>query len=206
MRKHEMRNQMTFSEFTAIVENQPDGVVLLEGRRDIPDNDYILATCLARNLAITFPDLRFRSGNATGSDQAFSDGIASVDASRLQIIAPYASHRKKNRYPDAIYDSPDSLSTVQEEQIVYKTINATPKNKGLIDLRNRQGALAVKAAYLIRDTMKVIGHSSGFSKPICAVFYVNPEDPMTGGTGHTIRVCKQEGVPVVFQNSWQSWI
>ncbi len=32
------------------------------------------------------------------------------------------------------------------------------------------------------------------------------DDPMAGGTGHTIRVCAQEGVPSAFQDSWQNWI
>lgn len=41
--------------------------------------------------------------------------------------------------------------------------------------------------------MKVVGHSDEFPKPLCALFYVDPDDPMAGGTGHTIRVCRQEG-------------
>jgi len=31
-------------------------------------------------------------------------------------------------------------------------------------------------------------------------------DPMAGGTGHTIRVCHQESVPVVFQTDWLEWM
>ena len=44
--------------------------------------------------------------------------------------------------------------------------------------------------------MKVTGHSEQFPKPICGLFYVDLEDPMAGGTGHTIRVCRQERVPL----------
>lgn len=197
---------MTISEFNTIVQSQPDGVILLEGRRAIPAEEYAHATHFARSLALRFSQLRFRSGNAEGSDQAFSEGVAQVDASRLQVVAPYTSHRKSVRYTDAIYDSPDTLSRVQEDEIAYKTITATPKNKGLIDKRAKKGRLAAKAAYLIRDTMKVVGHSEEFTKPICALFYVDLDDPMAGGTGHTIRVCKQEGVPVVFQDSWKDWM
>ncbi len=196
---------MTLSDFTAIIQSQPNGVVLLEGRRAISTDDYAKATALGRSLALRFPQLKFRSGNAEGSDQAFSEGVAQVDASRLQVVAPYASHRKSVRYSDAIYDSPDSLSRVQEDIVAYKTISATPKNKGLIEKRAKKGRLAAKAAYLIRDTMKVIGHSEDFTKPICALFYVDLSDPMAGGTGHTIRVCEQECVPVAFQDSWESW-
>jgi hypothetical protein len=201
-----MRFSMTFSEFTALVDAHPGGVVLLEGRRTLPATAAAQATNLAARLANSFTRLRFRSGNAAGSDQAFSEGIARVDASRLQVIAPYASHRKSIRYADASYDFPSSLSAVQEDEIAYKTATASPQNKGLIAKRAKSGAIAAKAAYLIRDTMKVTGHSEEFPKPICAIFYADLQDPMAGGTGHTIRVCKQEGVPVAFQDSWQLWL
>ena len=197
---------MTFSDFAALVESQPDGVVLLEGRRSIPAGDQLLATRLAAKLALTFRNVRFRSGNAEGSDHSFSEGVAQVDAKRLQVVAPYASHRTSLRYSEAIYDSPDSLSRIQDEELADKTVSASPKNKGLISKRGQKGRLAAKASYLIRDTMKVIGHSGEFPKPICAIFYVDLEDPMAGGTGHTIRVCRQEGVPLVFQDSWFGWL
>ena len=197
---------MIFSDFNRLIAGQPDGVVLLEGRREIPPADYRLATELARHLATKFPQLRFRSGNAEGSDQAFSEGVAQVDAGRLQIVAPYDTHRKNVRYSDALYDSPASMSKVQEDEVAYKTINATPKNKGLIEKRSTKGRLAAKAVYLIRDTMKVVGHSEVFTRPLCALFFVKLEDPMEGGTGHTIRVCRQEGMPVVFQDTWKQWL
>lgn len=197
---------MTFSQFHCLIAGQTDGVVLLEGRRSISSEDYKLATELANFLATKFPQLRFRSGNAEGADQAFSEGVAQVDAGRLQIVAPYVTHRKSVRYSDALYDSPASMSKVQEDEVACKTINATPKNRGLIEKRSAKGRLAAKAAYLIRDTMKVVGHSDVFTKPLCALFYVKLDDPMAGGTGHTIRVCHQEGVPVAFQDSWKHWI
>lgn len=197
---------MTFLEFSALVDEQPDGVVLLEGRRSIPTYYAEAASRVAVMLAQHFPKLRFRSGNADGADTAFSNGIAQVDASRLQIVAPYSNHKKSVRYADAIYDSPESLSLVQEKEVAYMTINATPGNKRLIEKRSEKGRLAAKAAYLIRDTMKVAGYSDAFPKPMCGLFYVDLNNPMDGGTGHTIRVCQQEDVPFVFQDSWQQWI
>ena len=196
---------MTFTDFSNLIAGRPDGIVLLEGRRSISPEDYERAAALGRHLATMFPLLRFRSGNAEGSDKAFSEGVAQVDASRLQVVAPYASHRKSIRYAEALYDYPDSMSKLMEDEVAWKTIKATPKNRRLIEKRGAKGPLAAKAAYLIRDTMKVVGHSDAFIKPLCALFYVNLEDPMEGGTGHTIRVCRQEGVPVAFQDSWAQW-
>lgn len=85
-------------------------------------------------------------------------------------------------------------------------MRASPQNKGLIAKRHQNRQLAVKADYLIRDTLKVIGNGADLPKPICALFYVNPADPMEGGTGHTLRVCSMKSVPVVLQNDWQTWI
>ena len=195
---------MTLSEFRNLaVGDSP--VVLLEGRRAISDSDASLARGFANRMAREFVRLRFRSGNAEGSDEAFSAGVAEVDASRLQVIAPYATHRKKVRYADAIYSSPESLSTVQEAAITEATVAATPRNANVVYKRTGSPKLAAKAAYLIRDTMKVFGHSEEFGPPVCGLFYVDLSDPEAGGTGHTIRVCRQHGIPVAFQDSWMHW-
>ena len=94
-------------------------MVLLEGRRQIPDEFAARAEALARGLATRFPKLRFRSGNATGSDAAFSSGVLSVDPQRLHVVAPYASHRKKYRHAEAQYDSPENLMVLEEEAPAY---------------------------------------------------------------------------------------
>jgi len=198
--------QMTFDEFSKLVGETPDGVVLLEGRRAISALEAARARALARHLAISFPRLMFRSGNAEGADQSFTEGIAAIDPSRLQIIAPYAGHRQKDRYAGATYDSPQSLTQVQEAEIVGKTALATPKNVRLLEKRGEKGPLGAKADYLIRDTMKVVGCGERFPKPVFALFYVDLDDPSAGGTGHTIRVCQQEGVPYVFQDAWRQWV
>jgi hypothetical protein len=196
--------QMNLSEFRDLaVGDSP--VVLMEGRRAIPELDASASRGFAARLAREFVCLRFRSGNAEGSDEAFSAGVAEVDASRLQVIAPYASHRKKVRYADAIYSSPEFLSSVQEAAITEATVAATPRNANVVYKRTSSPKLGAKASYLIRDTMKVIGHSEEFGPPVCGLFYVDLSDPEAGGTGHTIRVCRQQGVPVAFQDSWMRW-
>ena len=196
---------MTFQEFSALVEETPDGVILVEGRRSIPADDAVFAERLARGLALKFSRLCFRSGNATGSDEAFSGGVASVDPSRLEIVAPYADHRKNERHAGAFYTSPEILTPEQARDIESQSIQASPQNRRIIGMRGKKGPLGAKADYLVRDTMKVIGVPGRFAKPICALFFVNLADPMEGGTGHSIRVCQQEGVPVIFQDKWGAW-
>ena len=59
---------------------------------------------------------------------------------------------------------------------------------------------------LLRDTLKVIGApEAGLLPATAGVFYVNESDPLAGGTGHTIRVCMDRQVQVVFQAVWRPW-
>jgi hypothetical protein len=86
------------------------------------------------------------------------------------------------------------------------TIAATPVNKGLMKYFGRGGRTGAQAACLIRDTMKVtLNFSGSLSQPTAALFCINPADPEAGGTGHTIRVCRNAGLPVVFQEQWSTW-
>lgn len=144
--------------------------------------------------------------NAEGAAHAFSQGVAAVDTARLQSVAPYPAHRKNYRLAGAVYDSPSSLSPEQMEEMAKKSIAASPDRRSLIGCFSRGGTLAAKAAYLILDTMKVAGYCAEFPKAMFALFYVDLADPLAGGTGHIIRVCRQEGVPYAFQDVWQSWI
>jgi hypothetical protein len=157
-------------------------------------------------LAGRFPQLKFRSGNASGSDEAFTAGVLAISPERLQIIAPYASHRKRQRHPLALYESPESLSTEALEHVKVMTIAASPGNKGLVACYQRGGKLGSQAACLIRDTLKVAGIAGKVDPPTAALFYIDPANPEAGGTGHTIRVCRNANVPVVFQDCWESWI
>ena len=86
---------MNFQKFTRIVEDNPQSVILLEGMRVLLDSDKDKLVTLARLLTEQFPDAKFRTGNASGTDEAFAKGVAEADPSRLEYILPYAGHRKK---------------------------------------------------------------------------------------------------------------
>lgn len=196
---------MTFTEFANIINRATTPIVLIEGRRVISFEVAESARKLTSFLAGQFPNLNFRSGNANGADEAFTAGVLDMSPERLQIIAPYSSHRKKQRHPFALYDSPASLSPDALEHVKAMTIDASPGNKALVGCYQRGGKLGAQAACLIRDTIKVAGIPDKLDAPKVALFCIDPASPEAGGTGHTIRVCRNAGVPVVFQNSWESW-
>lgn len=196
---------MTLAQLQTLIATAPKPVILLEGRRSISSADFRMARLTALGLAKLFPQALFRSGNADGSDQAFADGVAEIDPARLQIIAPYEGHRRKFRKEGAHYDSPESLTSLQEEAIAKSTVQASPAISRLIERRATGGPLAAKARYLMRDTMKVVDCTKDIPPPTAALFYIDLTKPEAGGTGHTIRVCQQHGVPCIFQDQWGSW-
>jgi hypothetical protein len=104
----------------------------------------------------------------------------------------------------------DQLSAQAGNRMAEATSFATPANQRLVDhyqQTNRPTAGRARAAYLLRDTLKVLGCAeAGLTPATVGIFYVNEHDPLGGGTGHTIRVCLQHDVPVVTQKHWRAWL
>ena len=197
---------MDYPTFRELVEETSQPVILVEGTRNLPESDVDLLVKFAARLATLYPHAVFRTGNAKGSDEAFANGIKEVDPSRLQYVLPYARHRQKSidvhSFQIALTDMPDAV----EERAADRTVQSSPQYKELLANRNAGPQMQAKARYLLRDTMKVIGAAeTALSQATMAFFYVNREDPMKGGTGHTIRVCQKHGIPVAFQDEWMGW-
>jgi hypothetical protein len=64
---------------------------------------------------------------------------------------------------------------------------------------------AMKAAYILRDTVKVVG-ARGVSPASIGIFYDDLSDPMSGGTGHTMQVCLNNRIPLLDQRTWIEWL
>ena len=65
---------------------------------------------------------------------------------------------------------------------------------------------AIKAAYILRDTIKVLGTNSGIQPITVALFYEDLENPMQGGTGHTQRVCFENNIQFINQTTFFDWL
>ncbi len=91
---------MTLKEFIKQFDKD-NSIILLEGKRIVLEADKEKLTALGKLLASKTSRITFRSGNAEGSDQLFSDGVTSVDNKKLQVITPYSGHRQKTNqaYP-----------------------------------------------------------------------------------------------------------
>ena len=90
--------------------------------------------------------------------------------------------------------------------IPHTPVSASPKNHRLLDLylRGQSGSQAyAKAQYLVRDALKVFGSPAlKFAPATVALFFINNIGTTSGGTAHTIRLCKRQKVPVFTQQDW----
>jgi len=197
---------MNFDQFNTLIAGTAWPVILVEGTRKLPEEDVGRLAAFARWMAETYPQAIFRTGNAGGTDTAFASGVAQVDPTRIEYVLPYSGHRKKTLENGAAQIDVSKLTAVAEERVVYHTKQASPEYSGMMARRTKIPQLRAKAKYILRDTVKVVGSDEADIAPATVgIFYVNVKDPMKGGTGHTIRVCQQQGVPVVCQTQWMAW-
>lgn len=194
---------MNFDEFI----NQYDfegSIVLLEGKRNVLENDIDKLISLGNKIAIQSKYIKVRSGNADGSDYYFCKGFAEFAKDRLEVIVPAKNHRAKYNMANETYNI-GNMNFVNEDEVIYQTKNK--KTEAMIDsyLKGEKNRYSVKAPYLIRDTMKVIGHNE-IKACDFAIFYDDLDNPKQGGTGHTINVCEKNNVPHVNQSVWFNWL
>lgn len=185
--------------------NIPGTVVLLEGKRAVLPADQIKLIELGKLIASSANHITFRSGNAKGADFFFSKGVATVNASRLQVITPYRGHRKASDLGHQTI-ALDDVDLSNESAVIYHTKNSSnvsPLIDGYLNLGDN--AITVKARYLLRDTIKVVG-TSVIPPANMAIFYDDLSNPKTGGTGHTMRVCEKMEIPYIDQRVWFKWL
>src|SRR5438067_1420646 len=115
---------MTFTEFSQFINALEHPIILLEGSRALPAKDWPRLVAVAVKIAVAFPHALFRTGNATGSDEAFAEGINGVDPARLQYILPRPSMGRERRSHAAYSVSMDDVPHVEESSLVYQTKQA----------------------------------------------------------------------------------
>ena len=180
-------------------------VVLLEGKRKVNENDKEKLISLGKLLTSKTKYILFRSGNAIGADYYFSQGVASLNPERLQSVTPYKNHRQKEN--SAYYMvSLDEINIVKEPEVIYQS-KFNRKTENLIDkfVSGNVNRFTVKGAYIIRDTVKVIG-TKNINPANFGIFYDDLANPMCGGTGHTMNICNHNNIPFINQSVWFRWL
>ena len=189
-----------------LTHDHPNSIILLEGKRKVLPEDAPLLVALGELLCRKMKHATFRSGNAPGSDELFAQGVSKIDPKRMEVILPYSGHRKKSNYGYETH-ALDEITLASEPEVTYHT-KSTPGKARLVDefIAGNSNSLTIKSAYLLRDTVKVIGTRSGIPKATFALFYDDLKNPGKGGTGHTMAVCRNNQVPFVNQEVWMRWL
>ena len=105
---------------------------------------------------------------------------------------------------DMIFTS--DINFAADREVILQSKN-NKKTEKLIDqfASGDKNQYTIKAAYIIRDTIKAIG-TNEIKPATFGIFYDDLENPMTGGTGHTMKVCEQNNIPIINQEVWFKWL
>lgn len=196
---------MKFNDFLAMYDC-PGNVVLLEGKRHVREDDRVKLFKLSKLLAENTKHIKFRSGNAAGADNYFSKGFMGKYAEKFEVIIPYKGHRSYDSVGFDVINLEDFHLNNQSGLVIESKINR--RNLRIFDayISGQRNSMAMKAAYLLRDTMKVIGYPPDVKPANIGIFYDDLQNPIQGGTGHTMNICMQNSVPLIDQRTWFTWI
>jgi hypothetical protein len=195
---------MDFKEFIEKYD-KIDNIILLEGKRAVLENDNVKLIELGKLLASSTKHMIFRSGNANGADELFAKGVVEIDQKRFQVITPSSGHRKKHNNAYETF-SLSEIDLLAEPEVVYQSKKHKETEKLIEPFVNGQkNKIILKAGYIIRDTVKVIG-TKKIRPANFGIFYDDLSNPMKGGTGHTMNICKMNNVPIIDQTIWFKWL
>ena len=195
---------MTLEQFISKYDFE-DSIVLLEGKRNVDSADIAKLIQVGELLASKTKHIKFRSGNAEGSDFYFSKGVIKINPERLEVITPYSGHRKEKNNAYKTFPL-DEINLLQEPEVIYQS-KTNKKTGKFIDefVAGKKNHLTMKAAYILRDTIKVTGTKT-IRPANVALFYDDLENPKSGGTGHTMNICEINNVDYVDQRTWMKWL
>jgi hypothetical protein len=137
----------SFADQIRRLSTQDRPVILVEGTRNVPDTDRPLLVAMGRKLAKTLPRAVFRTGGASGADEAFAEGVRQVDPGRIEYVLPQSGHRAKHRDTQSPAFALEQLEVTGLRAVAEQTAAASPKYESLAQryIRDtRTGALAAK--------------------------------------------------------------
>ena len=183
----------------------PNSIIFLGGKREVKQEDKEKLVLLGGELARRSKHLIFRSGNSSGSDFYFAKGVAHIDSSRMEVVIPFNDYRKTlNKAGNTIslddMDLSNSLDIISESEKNIKTKKVVKQY-----FNGERHKYAMFGAFIIRDTVAILGVDPNVRPANFALFYDDFELPLQGGTGHTMKVCESAQVPYFTQEEWFSW-
>ncbi len=196
---------MNFKDFVKYYD-RPGIVVVLEGKRIVLEDDKPRLLELSKLLAENTQHIIYRSGNASGADNYFSKGFYGKFASRFEVVIPYDGHRKEDSHGFKIINIEDYQLDLRDKLVKETMKNRQNKDMFYTYIGGERNRMSIKAAYLLRDTLKILGFPPSVKGASFALFYDDLRKPEIGGTGHTINICRNNFVPFINQQIWFHWL
>ena len=196
---------MTLEQFKAAYD-KPLAVILLGGKRNVANNDKNDLLALGKLLTLTMKHATFRSGNTGGADALFCEYVKARHPNRLELILPYSKHRAKQTGMATTY-AVDEID-LRNEHRVLELISRNKEHTHLVDIHlgTALRSIVAKAAYMLRDAIKVTGTMSGILPATAGLFYEDLSNPKAGDTGYTMQMCDAANVPWFDQSVWMPWL
>lgn len=176
--------------------------LVLIGKREVLPADSDSLVEFGRRLAERFPNAIFRTGNATGADRLFMSGISEIAKERLELFIPFDDHLKKRE--GLTVRSLDTLDLTLEPDIVASA-RKNPKTAHHVNpyLSGKRDRFTMKIAYILRDVWMVLGSKSdSVAKADAVFFYDDVNEPLSGGTGFTVKTARGNRIPCFNQRTW----
>jgi hypothetical protein len=151
------------------------------------------------------PNAIFRSGNATGSDAAFMQGLINCNHQHLELVLPYSNHRKKAIAQNARIVALNELPNDEIEILKNISMAANAGTKSVMQYFDltKKGRAIQTAKYLLRDILKLTGSAKHHLVPAnFAIFMIDETSTKKGGTGHTMLAADYLKIPYQTQRGW----
>jgi hypothetical protein len=177
-------------------------VILLEGKRTVTKIDQHKLKALGILLATKMQHATFRSGNANGAYLYFSQGVAAVNSQKLEVVIPFDGHQSKSNFAGKTLSLDQIDLSTYPEIVELSALNKKTANLLKRLLARERNRFTVKVAFIIRDTIKVVGVFDYLPLSF-GIFYDDLSAPKSGGTGHTMEVCKHRNVPYINLTVWE---
>jgi hypothetical protein len=185
----------------------PIPVVALVGKREVPTNEQQHLIEMGRKLAQILPNAIFRSGNAKGADSLFASGVNTIDRERLSLFLPYSKHRTKQTVGHVTYEL-DQLNLATEYNLVAAArTHFTTRHHVDNYLRGDRDRFTMKIAYIFRDVWMILGSETiPIPRASAVIYYDDLNNPLSGGTGFTVKLAKSKFIPTFNQREWMDWL
>lgn len=198
------------SDLDKLIAATPNPVLLFDGLRVIPENPPQFIWECAEYFAERYPKAIFRTNWDSDADKLFIAAVGGVDQRRIQLVLECSLMRKKYlrvetaNFTGAVMHNPPAQRITEAQTLEdadSREIGDLFKYFARFDANKDEGTSSPMDSLLVAGSPEL-----GLAPATVAFVFIDPDNPLSGGPEHTIRLCAKFGVPVFPQNEWTPWL